>query len=65
MSISEIILILLIAVLVFKPENLPKIARKLGRWRSYLSSPRNRGFIGMDPQFREDDKEKERNFREK
>lgn len=36
MSISEIILILVIALLVIKPEQLPNVAFKLGKWSKYL-----------------------------
>lgn len=31
-SFSEIIVILLVALLVIKPEQLPQVARMLGRW---------------------------------
>lgn len=35
-SLSEILLILIVALLVIKPEHLPDFARKLGRWFSTI-----------------------------
>ncbi len=32
MSLSEILLVLLVALLVLKPEQLPDVARTLGKW---------------------------------
>lgn len=36
--ISEILLILLVALLVIKPERLPEVAYALGRWFRWLQS---------------------------
>ena len=40
-NLSEILVILLVALLVIKPEKLPDAAKKLGRWIKWMRNTAN------------------------
>jgi Sec-independent protein translocase protein TatA len=45
MSLYELLIVLLVALLVFKPEHMPELANKFGRMMRFLSSIRDGKFF--------------------
>lgn len=69
MGISEIIVIILVAIILVKPEDIPKLAKKLKQARSYFTDIKSEIIsqidLGEDQKFAEQDQDKINYYLEK